>query len=448
MAERHAEALAPYRRALAIDPDYPLLRNNLAMAIRRSRGDREEEMSLLERAIAIHPLEPNAWINLAAARRAGMDLAGALDAGKRAVELAPDNALSHLNLAMALKEVARWDDAERHARAACERAPADPVARMNLGLLQLLRGDFGEGWANYEVRWDGSDELRGLRPAFPRPPWQGEPLAGKTLLVYGEQGMGDLIQFCRYIPALAARVHREGGRVVWNSFPQMGELLARNLGRYVDEFTSGGGIESLPPYDYEIPLLSLPLMLGTGGETFREMVPYLRPGAAASGAWRARLAGEKRLKVGLAWTGSFAHTRNPFRSVGAERYARWFGGMDGVAFYSLQPGASGDVAAARAAGLEITDFTSELTTFDDTAALAGELDLVITVCTSVAHLSGALGRPTWVLLDVNPHWVWMTDRRDSPWYPTARLYRQPGFAQWDPVFEEVKRDLAALARSR
>lgn len=148
------------------------------------------------------------------------------------------------------------------------------------------------------------------------------------------------------------------------------------------------------------------------------------------------------------WTGSHGHQRNPYRRVGLERYVDYFRELDDVAFYSLQPGAGADVAAARTAGLDIADHTSEFKTFDDTAAYIGALDLVITVCTSVAHLSGAIGQRTWVLLEVNPHWVWLLDRRDSPWYPAASLYRQLQFGQWEPVFDDVTRDLAALANAR
>ena len=174
-------------------------------------------------------------------------------------------------------------------------------------------------------------------------------------------------------------------------------------------------------------------------------MPYLRADPQARDAWRARLAGDPRLKVGLVWTGSAGHQRNPFRRVGLERYADAFRGIDGVAFHSLQPGANADVEAARAAGFAIEDVTAELTSFDDTAAFIGALDLVITVCTSVAHLAGALGARTWVLLDVNPHWPWLLERKDSPWYPTATLYRQPVFGAWAPVMDEVGRDLRRLA---
>jgi tetratricopeptide (TPR) repeat protein len=445
MANRHREAIAPYRHAFALNPELHQLRNNLAGALAIIRENVPEQVTLLESALKADPLDSDAWTNLAQASRFAMHLPRALQAGERAVELAPHSALALNNYALALKEAQRWDEAERWSQRACESAPGDPTMRSNLGMVQLVRGDYEHGWIAHEARWQGSSELGGARPVFPAPQWQGEPLAGKTLLVWGEQGMGDLLQVCRFIPLLAERVHAQGGRLVWNSFPQMGALLERSLAHYVDGYTAGGDVGSLPPFDYEIPLLSVPLALGVGGDTLSDGVPYLHPDANASAAWRARFAGEQRLKVGLAWTGSLGHQRNPFRRVGWQRYAAAFADLAGVAFYSLQPDATADVAAARRAGLTLLDITGELKSFDDTAAFVSALDLVITVCTSVAHLSGAIGQRTWVLLDVNPHWTWQLARRDSPWYPSAVLYRQREFGEWDPVMEEVARDLRTLA---
>ena len=445
MANRHGEAIASYRRALAIDPTLPQLRNNLAGALTLTGGDLNEQIALLESAVHDEPAHGDAWTNLTQASRVNLNLPRALEAGARAVQCAPHSPLAHNNYALALREAQRWDEAEHAERTACALAPNNATMRSNLSMLQLMRGDYAHGWQTHEARWDGSFELGGNRPAMPAPTWQGESLAGKTLLVWGEQGMGDVLQFSRYVPLLAERVHREGGRLLWNSFPQMGALLARSLGDHVDDYSAGGGVESLPPFDYEIPLLSLPLIFDTREETIPAAIPYLHAEPAASKSWRKRLAGETRLKVGLTWTGSLGHQRNPFRRVGWERYAEHFGGMHNVAFYSLQPGAEADIAAARAAGLPMSDYTAEFANFDDTAAFVSALDLVITVCTSVAHLSGALGQRTWVLLDVNPHWVWLLDRPDSPWYPSATLYRQPRFREWNPALEAVACDLSALA---
>ncbi|MFL9867684.1 tetratricopeptide repeat protein [Paraburkholderia fungorum] len=445
MVSRHGEAIAPYRRALAIDPTLPQLRNNLAGALALTGGDLNEQLALLESTVHDDPGNGDAWTNLIQASRVNLNLPRALEAGARAVQCAPHSSLACNNYALALREAQRWDEAEQAAKTACALAPGNATMRSNLSMLQLMRGDYANGWQTHEARWDGSLELGGNRPAMPAPTWQGESLAGKTLLVWGEQGMGDVLQFSRYIPLLASRVHREGGRLVWNSFPQMGALLARSLCDQVDAYSAGGGVDSLPPFDYEIPLLSLPLIFGTREETIPAETPYLHADIAAGKSWQKRLSGETRLKVGLTWTGSAGHQRNPFRRVGWERYAEHFGDMQNVAFYSLQPGAEADVVAARAAGLPMSDYTAEFASFDDTAAFVHALDLVITVCTSVAHLSGALGQRTWVLLDVNPHWVWLLDRPDSPWYPGATLYRQPRFGQWDPALGAVARDLGALA---
>ncbi|MGA3251227.1 MAG: tetratricopeptide repeat protein, partial [Paraburkholderia sp.] len=327
LANRHRDALAPYRHALALDPQLPQLRTNLAGALSLSGGDVAEQVGLLESALEADPLDSNAWTNLAQASRFAMNLPRALEAGARAVELAPDSPLALNNYALALKEAQRWDEAVQLTQTACERAPGDPTMRSNLAMLHLVRGDYVHGWPAHEARWQGSLELGGNRPAMPAPQWQGESLAGKTLLVWGEQGMGDLLQCCRFIPLLAERVHAQGGRVIWNSFPQMGALLVRSLGSHLDGYSAGGGVETLPPFDYEIPLMSVPLVLGTLDNTLPGTVPYLHSDAAASASWRARLAREKRLKVGLAWTGSLNHQRNPFRAVGWERFASAFAGI-------------------------------------------------------------------------------------------------------------------------
>ncbi|MCA8378078.1 tetratricopeptide repeat-containing glycosyltransferase family protein [Burkholderia cenocepacia] len=445
MAGRHADALAPYRRTLELAPSWPSLKNNLALAIRLTGGDPEVEFALIEGALDDNPDDPRAWTNAVVTRLDRFDLDGALRAATRAATLAPDNALALNNTSLALKEARRPDEAEQYAALAVERAPHSATYRHNLSLLELARGDYASGWVNYESRWEGSAELRGNLPAFSGPRWRGESLKGKTLLVWGEQGLGDALQSCRYVPQLAERVHHEGGRIVWNAFPVMGALLERSVARHVDVFDTSTRIEDLPAFDFELPLMSVPGMLGLDGNTIATTVPYLHADPAATDAWRTALAGEKRLKVGLAWTGNLTHPRNRFRRVGLERFAEAFGGLQqNVAFYSLQPGAQHDIEAARSNGFVVTDTTREWKTLDDTAAFIGALDLVITVCTSAAHLSGALGQFTWVLLDANPHWIWQHDRRDSAFYPSVSLYRQRTFADWQPVLDEATADLRDL----
>ncbi|SAK57018.1 TPR repeat-containing protein [Caballeronia glebae] len=445
LLDRHEEALAPYRAALAIDPEALNLRNNLASALITLKRSNQEAKQLLEAALDRAPDDVNATINIARVHLRSFDLDAAMQAEEKAERMQPESAVLMSNRSQTLREAQRWEDAERYAAAALQRDPGNRMYLWNLGMIHLLRGNYADGWREHEARWDGSSELRGRRPVLPGPTWRGEPLAGKTLLLWGEQGMGDLLQFCRYVPMLAAHVHSQGGRLAWNSFPQMGGLVARSLARHADEFTLGGGVESLPHFDYELSLVTLPLVFGTQLETIPADVPYLHPDPQSVEQWRKRLGSEPRLKVGLTWTGSLTHQRNPYRRVGLERYVDYFRDLGNVAFYSLQPGAHAEVAAARSAGLDIADHSSEFSTFDDTAAFIGALDLVISVCTSAAHLSGAIGQRTWVLLDVNPHWTWLTDRTDSPWYPTATLYRQTRFGDWTGPMERISRDLAELA---
>ncbi len=446
MTGRNAEAMAAYRRAYAIDSELPSLRRNMATALHHSGGNQEEVLRLLEEAVTVNSSDSDAWSDLAYHYRRHFNIDAAVAAGQRACDLAPSNALGLMNLAAALREAGRWDEARKATRQAVAVQPENVMCRFALFSLKLLDGKYD--WSDYELRWEGVSEHPMKRPDFPYPTWQGESLTGKTLFLWGEQGLGDVFQFCRYVPLLAGRVHDEGGKLVWNCFPALTSLLQRSLGQYADLCVSGAWDPAIHA-DYEVSLLSLPLRFNTREETIPASIPYLMPEQDSALAWRKRLSGDKRLKVGLTWTGSRNHNRNPYRSVGLARMAEHFSAMrEGVAFYSLQPGEREDVAAAREAGFEISDYTDELTTYDDTAAFVDSLDLVISVCTSMVHLSGAMGKRTWALVDTNPYWVWQLGRTDSPWYPNTTLYRQQTFAQWSPVLETVARDLGNLVTSR
>ena len=443
-----ADAIAPLRRTIALAPELPHARNNLAAALMQVGDPPGEIIALLEAAAASDPAEAEPWINLATQKIRVLDLEFALRAGAEAVRLAPDNALACNNYAQALKEAGRRAEAESLVERAVALSGGQSVYRLNLAMLQLSRGDYAPGWEGFEFRWAVTAERMKSRPILGGQPWQGESLAGKTLLLWGEEGNGDVIQFARFVPRLAEMVRAQGGRLVWNSFPQFGELLKRSLGGHADSYVSGG-ISLLPPFDYEFSLLSVPRLLQITDETIPVPIPYLRADPTLKDMWRERLAPDRHLKVGLVWTGSPAQGRNPYRSVDLARYAASLGGIDGVSFYSLQVGGGEEVKAARAVGFEIADNTDTFSTYDDTAAFVDNLDLVITICTSVAHLAGALGKPTWVILDVNAHWIWSLDRADSHWYPTAKLYRQSRFNDWTPVLEQVARDLGRLsARQR
>jgi tetratricopeptide (TPR) repeat protein len=444
-AERPAEAREAYLHAQAIDPDYPYLRNNLAATF-LDLDQPQQAIEILEPLVAGEQKDALSLINLGSASRQTFQLARSCEMFERAIAVDPKNPLAYSNYGLTLKELQRWEEASAMFQRALAVDPEFIGARWNLAMAQLLRGDYQQGWVNHEARWEGSPELRGKsRGGLPQLEWRGEPLASKTLFVWGEQGFGDALQFARYVPLIAERVKHEGGRMLYCCFGRLLPLFRRSFeGCY--EIIIPDTFRPLPDCDYHCPLLSLPLRFGTTLATLPAQTPYLIPDEQKVEGWRVRLASERRLKVGLVWTGNSTHQRNPFRSVGLQAYATAFKHLRNIAFYSLQFDAAEHIRRAQANGFEIADYTAEMKDYDDSAAFMRNMDLIITICTSAAHLAGAIAARTWLLLDVNPHWVWLTGRSDSPWYPTLTLYRQSAYREWGPVMARVQADLAALAQ--
>ncbi|KAB0686341.1 tetratricopeptide repeat protein [Burkholderia territorii] len=445
-ARRHREALAAYARAEQLDPAMPMLQNNIAAA-HIELGDFLHAQPLLEALVAREPSNALAWNNLSLALLEQHDLAGSEVASERACALAPDYPVALLTHVQVLKERQQWSAALDAIHRAHQFDPNNPSIIWAMAMLQLLQGDYVQGWANHEARWLGSPELRDVSPDLPVPRWTGESLNGKTLFVWGEQGNGDAIQFMRFVPQLAERVHAEGGKLVYCCFAQFLSLFSRTLEGIVDAIVPHD-VSVLPVFDFELPLASLPRALGVTMDRLPGATHYLKPDPGALERGRCRGANDGRLRVGLVWSGNRIHRRNPLRSIEPLAYANAFKDIDEIEFVNLQLDASDELRAMREAGMAITDPTVELHSYDDTAALLSTLDLVITVCTSVAHLAGALGVQTWLLLDVNPHWVWMTERADSPWYPSLTLYRQTEYRKWAPVIERVANDLRHLSEFR
>jgi tetratricopeptide (TPR) repeat protein len=443
--ERHAEAIPIYEALLAHAPTFPLLLNNYAAALMNT-GRQDEALPIFQREVAAHPDNALARVNLAVLLKNRFDIDGAQEQLRIACAQLPNYAIARNNLGLLLKEYQQWDEAEACFRQALALDADYAGARWNLAMQRLLRGDFAQGWPLHESRWNGAPELRNQRQELSRPRWQGEPLQGKTLLVWTEQGAGDILQFVRYLPRLAERVHAQGGRLLLSAFKPLKALLDASFNGVLD----GPVIDDVTPppdFDCHCPLLSLPLHLGLGAEDLAVPAPYLKPTPARVAHWKKQLAEDAQdrpLRVGLAWSGSLTHQRNPLRAVGIEAYTR-FADVPGVRFYNLQFGAAHDVEKARAAGLPLVDLTPGIGDFNDSAAFVTQLDLVISVCTSTAHLAGALGKPCWVPLDVNPHWVWLLEREDSPWYPHTRLLRQSKFHEWEPVLQRLHADLREWA---
>ena len=420
------------------------MRNNLAATYLES-GQPNLAIDILEGLVGEPGADALSFINLGIVHRQTFDLARSVEMFERAIALDPTNSVAYSNYGLTLNELQRPIEARAMFERALEIDPNFVGARWNLAMSQLSQGDYAQGWLNHEARWDGSPELRGSAPGtLKQSIWQGEPLAGKTLFVWGEQGFGDALQFARYVPLIAERVRREGGRLLYCCFERLLPLFRRSFEGCFDVIIPDTQ-RPLPEFDYHCPLLSLPLRFATTLDTLPAQTPYLILDDKKVDAWRARLAGEKRLKVALVWTGNATHQRNPFRAVGIDAYATAFKEMRNVAFYSLQFDAAEQVHQAQANGFEIIDYTGEMKDYDNSAAFMRNMDLIITICTSAAHLAGAITARTWLLLDVNPHWVWLMERSDSPWYPTLTLYRQSHYREWVSVLARVKADLAALA---
>jgi tetratricopeptide (TPR) repeat protein len=447
---RHREALASLERALVLRPTSAELLNSRGDALRALERDREA-LESYRQALALRPDYAEALENRAAAsgglqRHDALCIrAHALEALERPEEALalyeqvlasrPEHAEARHNVANVLCQLGRIDEAVAAFERVLALRPADAEAHFNSSFAYLLAGDYQRGWQEYEWRWEA---LRTKLPAAAagKPLWLGEQdLAGRTLLIHAEQGFGDAIQMARYVPLLAAR----GAQVVIGCPPPLAALLATVPG-VASVFSSK---DTPVPFDYHIPIMSLPRAFHTSLASIPSQVPYVHAARPAADAWRARLAahGSER-KVGLVWAGNPKHRRDHTRSLAAELLAPLVG-VASCAFFSLQKDHAGaSLAKLDPRGERVVDYTAELETFADTAALISALDLVITVDTAVAHLAGALGKPVWLLLPFAPDARWMRERPDSPWYPSARLFRQRERGDWQSVIRTLASALA------
>jgi tetratricopeptide (TPR) repeat protein/ADP-heptose:LPS heptosyltransferase len=500
---RHQTAEEAYREALRLRPDYAEAHNNLGQSL-EALGRPAEALSCYQECLRIRPDLAQAHVNLGGLLIKSRRFAEAEGHTERALNLAPHSADAHFLHGTVLMALERHGDAEvalrqaatlnanswdihqklgdtswilghwQAARASYERAlvlqPGNALTMGNLGLVLsdlglldeslamfgrslaidrnnhefhrnralvwLLQGDFARGWPEYEWRF-GCVGLP-IRP-FPRPLWDGSPLGGRTILVHCEQGLGDTLQFLRYVPMVKAR----GGRVVLVCQPALKRLLTGLP--YVDELIVQG--DAIPAFDVHCPLLSLPRIFGTTPDNIPAEVPYLQPDPALTEHWQSRLAAVEGFKIGVAWQGSPKFRKDRERSFPLRRLAP-LAELSSVRLVSIQKGPGREQIADEAASAPLLDLGGELDEstgpFLDTAALMKSLDLVITPDTVVAHLAGALGVPVWVALGHVPHWPWLLDRTDSPWYPSARLFRQPQRGDWDAVFRAMTEALSNM----
>jgi tetratricopeptide (TPR) repeat protein len=432
--KRFAAALASHDHALRLRPDYAEAHSNRGNTLHEVKRF-DEALASYDRALALKPDYAEAHSNRGNALQELRRFDEAVASYDRALALRGDLVAAHSNRGNALKELARFDEAlASYGRAVAVR-PDFADGHFNEAMCRLLIGDFDRGWEKNEWRWE-TEQLRAGKRSFSQPLWRGaDAVAGKTMLLHAEQGLGDTIQFGRYAPLVAAR----GARVILEVQRPLHGLM-RTLCDAVQVVAAG---DPLPDFDLHCPLLSLPLAFATRLETIPSTTPYLSAHGDKTRAWRQRLGLHEKPRIGLAWAGNprkelpGANRIDGQRSIALDRLAPLFQ-VAGCAFFSLQ---KGDDAVRQLRDSEwraqIIDHTDELHDFSDTAALIENLDLVISVDTSVAHLAGALGKPFWLLNRYNTCWRWLLHRADSPWYPTARLFRQDAARAWDPVIARV-----------
>jgi tetratricopeptide (TPR) repeat protein len=425
---RHTEAAHAYGEALKRQPDRVDALRNRAAAL-RAVGELAEALDHFDRALAVTGADPTLLYN----RAITFQLLGRYDealADHQAAATAPATSAEHLYArGTALQQTGAHEAALGDFELALKQDPNHGVAQRSEAYCRLLLGDFDKGWKQHESRWLANDGALNRRYAD-RPLWLGaDSIAGKTLLLHAEQGYGDTLQFCRY----ASLAHARGATVILDVPVALVPLVRSVHG--VDRVLSD--TETLPAFDLQCPLLSLPLAFGTALDTIPADVPYMSANPTLRDQWASRvdaLTAPGRLRVGLAWSGNPRHNNDENRSLPFAMLAPLFA-LD-VAFVSLQPQVrERDMEALAASGA--LRFEDALSDFEQTAALIAALDLVITVDTSVAHLAGALGKAVWILLPTVPDWRWLIDRDDSPWYPSARLFRQHRPGDWPAVIAGV-----------
>lgn len=422
--ERYEEAEAVCRKALLLAPMMADAHVNLGLALGKL-GRLAEAEAALRRAAGLAP-HGDAHYNLGCVLLDANRPVEAVAVLQTAIAVRPDFAAAHNNLGTALRQDNRVGEAEATFRQALALDPASAEAHFNLALALLVGGDLSAGWPEYEWRWRmKAVHTVGIPRARPR--WSGGRLDGRTILLHAEQGLGDTIQFLRYVPRVAAL----GGRVVLEVQPELVPLLAGFPG--VAQVVARG---ERCDCDCHCPLLSLAGVFATTLETIPAPIPYIMPDPRRAEAWVARLAPWPRPRVGLVWAGSPDNRNDRNRSLPFNHLDALLA-VPGPTWLSLQKGREAP------AGSKMVDLAPDLTDFAETAAALAHVDLVVTVDTSVAHLAGAIGVPTWILLPHAPDWRWLLAREDTPWYPSARLFRQRTPGDWTGVIDRVVAEVAA-----
>ncbi len=432
---RPQAALDEFQQVLARVPQHGEARFNSGVA-RAMLGSTEAALADFDAALASAPGHPGVQYNRGVALLKLGRYAEAVAANDSTLAAVPEHGNAWLNRGKALAQLNRYDEAIASYGKALAVSKDFADAHFNRALAWLTLGDYAAGFAEYEWRWRRSGMPP--QPSRGRPLWRGEyPLARKTVLLHAEQGLGDTIQFARYVPLVAA----SGASVILEVQAELKPLVTGLAG--AAKVIARG--EAIPPFDVHCPLGSLPLALRTEPGAVPAQIPYLAADAAHLAKWSARLGALARPRIAIAWAGNPSHDNDRNRSIAFDRLARLFAGPS--SFISIQRDLRGEEAALLAAVARVTHIGGELEDFSDTAAVLALADLAIAVDTAAAHLAGAMGRPAWVLLPFAPDWRWTRDGETTPWYPTARMFRQTAPDDWDSVIARVGDELGQLIAS-
>ena len=431
---RADDAANCFRRALEIDPNFVDALTNHGTVL-HDKGDLQGALVCYKKALEQEIDNSTSLNNLALALWQSGNADKAHELLERAVKLEPTNAEAIANLGGFMQGQGRLDEALKYYNTALTYAPTCKLALFRKGMALLAVGEYREGWKLYESGI-GHHTMRSINLCAPANPWDGKPAPGKHLLIWTEQGFGDALQFIRYAALCKERV----GKISVFCFQKQSLVRLFTGLPFIDHV-----FDVIPDgsyFDEHVPMLSLPHIFDTVLENVPATVPYLRVDREIQTKWATRFAGVNDVKVGLVWAGSSHNVHTDWRrSVGLERMKAWLD-ISGARFYNLQMGAPRKQIAALGLTDRLTDFMDEVEDFADTAAIVQNLDLVITVDTSVAHLAGGLGKPVWILSRYGADWRWLQNRPTNPWYPTARIFGQPILDDWDSVMTEVGRALA------
>ena len=399
---KYPEAIECYKRTLVFNPKYKDAYTNMGTCYQNLQQF-DKSLEFYKKTIEIDPKDWMAYNNTGYAKHVLMDLDGSIEAYDKAIEINPTN----------------------------------PDPKFNKGLVELLKGDWELGWEGHEVRWTNK-----FSPVHLPKLWKGEDLTGKTIFVHHEQGLGDTIQFCRYIKLLNAKkvivAVKPEAMVLLSSMPEIDTIFDNH--KMVNE----------NDYHYQVPFMSLPYIFKTRPNNIPHNVPYLSAPKDRVDYWKDKLKDDKKFKVGLVWSGGFRADQpelwavNNRRNIPLDKIACLQN--DNISFYSLQKGDYAEAELKNSKVWNMIDYTSELTDFSDTAALIENLDLVISVDTSTAHVAGALNKPVWLMNRFDSCWRWLTTGNKTDWYPSMTIYRQNSFNNWDNIVEGIKKDLDGLSR--